>query len=644
MCMQLNCSKTGNKGATVPESQDVASGDEQMEESDDLSHVAAFSFDSKLGEEERCDGKEPLSLWDYIEGFRLDGLASEWGAVETSAIGTDISGSAIPLKFAVTETGLALFIGYSWDGSAIDINFHTLTKHGSQTLLQPGFKLIFTKDAIFREKNGVTTRIDSSDLAAFSFTDEGVEILVSHFLLDGVQYFPVWTVSIEIEPSSQSIIFPTQVRSSSYQGNQVFDLASCDLARDGHTYTIHWITATPLPSVTISEIRSLLQVHAHTYASLLPIRDSIIVLQGQMSTTTREMLPSVGILGVDTSQWRYPENRLWDNSRQIQQILQEQMELHLKHYDKALSPLTPIFSVASSLSLIRQKIGIYGYLQAFSVISQVIPEFSMAQLGLFLSLDSSQGLTMATLIKRCQEEEENLMLCFLGDKLDQDDPGGALDEWQAGNSDILLLEPWRIQDLDGDGVPGGIEAEMQTNDTYQDSDFDGWSDLTELVLASDPRVSVNHPDGLVVDGTIGDWFNLIPRQVRVDSDEKVDACEVVNIGYFGAIIVSGKLLISAKLGNESHQSFKWEVSIQQEDAELVIFEVWNNSNFFTAKGRYRIDVPFHFQKGELEIVEAVNAEAKDLSIQIRVYEEGKFCDDTPWFQPTMSSLQLTSAF
>ena len=110
-----------------------------------------------------------------------------------------------------------------------------------------------------------------------------------------------------------------------------------------------------------------------------------------------------------------------------------------------------------------------------------------------------------------------------------DNGAEVLELWVQSELAIPGFEYGLLSDLDQDGLPSLIEQEFRTSDGYSDTDFDGWSDITEIMLGADPRVSVSHPDGLVFDGSIGDWFDLIPKLMKVDTDESLQSCPDIDI-------------------------------------------------------------------------------------------------------------------
>lgn len=637
-CFMATCARNGKEKDNVTAEQGVGGGEDQTQDlEEDLSKVRAFFFHEELTEDQICEAVEPLSAWGQLKDFSLDGRAQEWADVGTSAYAWLDHGVNISARMAHHTQGLALFLDYPWQqGDELKITFHALSKENSFITINRNFQLSFT-DANVLLVGDDHSQILGPELADFRQSLEGLEIFISDFLLDGVQFYPVWFMELEIVSEDRRVLFPTQVRRSLYPGNQDYNLQSCEISWNARNYTIHRVFSDSLPSQTASLLEKLMLNQAQTLAPLLPERENVILVHGPMSSATLEALKLAGVLGVNTRSWRYGENRRWDNSILTQQIIQQQVETHLKRYAGYFAHWSKSLSVLSSFHTFKNKLGMFSYLQALAHQRSQMADYSPEQLGLYLSIFADQ-LDLTSLLTWCQSQQGLLHICIIETLLGHEDGEQLIESWSQGQSTLGALEPWRLLDIDGDGVPGGLESQFQTDDSYPDTDFDGWSDLSEIFMGTDPRVPVNHPDGLLIDGNMGDWFNLIPVRVQVDQDEDLGSCADINIAYYSAILIDQSLFISAKLSKKNQSSFKWEVSMQQENAELLLFEISNNSSSYGLKGGYHIDLPYLIQGGELEIYKAVNAKASELKIQIRVYEGVKFCDDSPWFEPAQSAL------
>jgi hypothetical protein len=142
-------------------------------------------------------------------------------------------------------------------------------------------------------------------------------------------------------------------------------------------------------------------------------------------------------------------------------------------------------------------------------------------------------------------------------------PWKTLHGWYSSGTYFPLLNPELLADLDFDGLPNYLEAQLGTDPKNIDSDGDQWSDGAEWVLDCSPISASSAPDFLVADGLFGDWQKLLPRRIHVDRGRSGICAKSADIQLYAALSKKDALMIAAVVedfwtqGSQAH----WEIDI-----------------------------------------------------------------------------------
>lgn len=216
--------------------------------------------------------------------------------------------------------------------------------------------------------------------------------------------------------------------------------------------------------------------------------------------------------------------------------------------------------------------------------------------------------------------------------------------------------PQQLADSDYDGVPNYFEAARGLNMGAQDTDQDGWSDLSEIITGKDPLRPQLNPGAIVADGYFGDWEELLPGRIQVDEGALAGGCpQNADITHYSALVANNALVIGAYGADfwQKEPRVRWETSIDfpEQKRSLVLrvirgdyaYEILDGKTLQVLK-RYKKSFPQGLSSVEWSINEADLGFAVDLNkagaVKLRLMtvfegEQRMFCDDTPWFDPLL---------
>lgn len=229
-----------------------------------------------------------------------------------------------------------------------------------------------------------------------------------------------------------------------------------------------------------------------------------------------------------------------------------------------------------------------------------------------------------------------------------------------GNYD-QAYHPSTLQDLDGDGLPFFVEAQIGSSFEDGDTDRDGWSDMAEWLKNTSPINSAAHPDEIVSDGNMGDWRDLIPSRIKADDDTSTEECQGFgDVRYYAALAHRNRIVVVAELkdGSEAPGPLTWQIMLDlPQSRKKFLLSSLSGSRTYTVgsgEGSQAIKTYFHPSLSGKKTLEVV-IEGEDLgiredltqphSVNLRIttlmqLNSQHFCDDTPWFSPLVNGTGL----
>ncbi len=185
-------------------------------------------------------------------------------------------------------------------------------------------------------------------------------------------------------------------------------------------------------------------------------------------------------------------------------------------------------------------------------------------------LTSSELLSAWKLAALRRPSAGHSLAAFLGSARDQaltETSRAALDRVAAGWLDEREFDadygPESLLDHDRDGLAEYIEHKFGTVSTQVDSDGDGWSDLAEITLGTDPRAASLGPGVVVSDGVFGDWQNLLPKRLIVDRGRSGLCPKAADITFYAAVVGPKELVLAGVAADfwQDEPAAKWEAVI-----------------------------------------------------------------------------------
>ena len=245
------------------------------------------------------------------------------------------------------------------------------------------------------------------------------------------------------------------------------------------------------------------------------------------------------------------------------------------------------------------------------------------------------------------------------DKMSYFTPG-----WWEDASYIEGHSPFELSDEDYDGIPRFFEMTIGTNPAKEDTDKDGWTDLSETFALSDPISSGSRPDGIMPDGSFRDWQELLPNLVNVDAGVNSAGCPgAADVTHYAALF-DGKNILIAAAGRDLWTKppyVRWEVQLEVNTAlkrEVYTLKTVRNRYYYDVlKGnerrailRYPSAKPLGIDSMEWFLSfehigiepESLTEEGASISYRVSTIFEGEeriLCDDTAWTAPIYSMIE-----
>lgn len=236
--------------------------------------------------------------------------------------------------------------------------------------------------------------------------------------------------------------------------------------------------------------------------------------------------------------------------------------------------------------------------------------------------------------------------------------------WLENGSYLEAHSPFLLSDEDLDGLPRFMEQTIGTNPGREDTDRDGWTDLSEVYALSDPKSTSSRPNGIMADGSFGDWQELLPDLVNNDNGSNSAGCPAAaDISHYAAIYDNGRLIFAAA-GKDIWAEppyVRWEVQVSittsLEAKTFTLRTVKNRYNYDVLEGpdrkivlRYPSAKPLGIDSMEWELeldsvgVDYQSITPENFGVTYRIStlyedEERILCDDTPWAKPLYSTIE-----
>lgn len=229
--------------------------------------------------------------------------------------------------------------------------------------------------------------------------------------------------------------------------------------------------------------------------------------------------------------------------RQFEAIVATLTDFYLRQSHSQFKdwPLAPFFRQALTTAQQCEVLGISSYLQRFPGVSHQpgVPFQEFAQIFLasfptdslysfvegLSGTEDLQAVGAAALKARLGATEEAGYLCKKLPRLKQVTMDDIWAGWLEKDQPYpQRFHPQKLLDRDADDLPELWEDHLRLDSQSFDTDRDGFSDITELQLATSPQDDLSYPGQLVIDREFSDWHKLIGSLVTPDRDASTSQC------------------------------------------------------------------------------------------------------------------------
>ncbi len=230
--------------------------------------------------------------------------------------------------------------------------------------------------------------------------------------------------------------------------------------------------------------------------------------------------------------------------------------------------------------------------------------------------------------------------------------------WLEAGAYDAAMGPDAMDDKDQDGLPNYLEAKYGTRFDIADTDGDGWTDAAEVILGTDPKLESRSPAVIVADGDFSDWQVLLPKRLNIDKGTAGDCPKAADINYYSAVVNRDDLIIGAVASDfwPNEPLARWEAVIDfpEKNRQLLVTASGNSHDLVVKKTdslevlkRYRRATPtanktieWSIHRDAFKLDSYFDSEGA-VRIRLRtVYTqdgEDRFCDETDWFEPSISN-------
>ncbi|SME90582.1 hypothetical protein SAMN06296036_101377 [Pseudobacteriovorax antillogorgiicola] len=626
--MVLACSKSGN-GKDAPQLAPSFPSDLPVE--DDLvkkQGVKTLDFTTPTFVFESCIIQDLFAAPSAEEELVLDGQHDEWEKIAIARQEVELWESPASIKIQNYNEGLAFAMTGAMQSSwAIVLQPSYLEDNFIK--LGPATRVSLSEDGVRVDGD----LVPGNQLVRAMGAEGQWEVVLSPWLLDRVRYFPLWELSLEFERQGVTRKFLPFLFQSNFSGSRQFILRRCK-AQAGAA-SIAWYTQRNIAEEIMTTTESLL-IKALRATNAINRAIDIVLVAGQHAAETLDDSESLTIRIQD-----FPGGSEFNQLFQDSQWYREALRQYFFHWLRQL-PLSDlayprVLQGALEQSAMRSAFGDLQSLINVDLQSKVWGEPSEESLALALGLRFSDKEIISAVFQ-CLSENEKLHLdCILANLLPEQDTDQFLVRWKAGDEG-LALNLSLLSDLDGDGLPQIVEVNLKTDPSNPDTDGDGWTDFTEFIEGFDPRNPVSYPEGIVFDGSFGEWFDLIPARILVDDRVGTTTCPGIDLAYYSGLKVDGSLYVGASLIDERSdtESVVWRISVDFAETQNFGIVVDSRQRSYRYVDGPSVNTPFSLGFRDFEIKVPINAalNVEEVSLQISVEKSGQFCDDTPWFKPS----------
>ncbi|NRA65714.1 MAG: hypothetical protein HRU19_14590 [Pseudobacteriovorax sp.] len=616
----VSCSKSGSKepAAVIPEPENKTF--DQVERALEV-ELSQFAIAEEPDLE--CQVVEPKSAIQLEnDDVVVDGLFDEW--VSVPAFSYLFKNGDPVTSFKTIKSSKGLFFGIlGADIGATSIRFLSLTHSNKNLSLGNPFSIEISSGDIWFVDAADRYQVTDSRLASVSQSAEGVELFVSNQFLDRVRLLPGWGFKIEsfaAEGLTQSM---PHIEPSSHEPNNILGFRKCLYQfENGEFLSLTEITPPTIPMRPVNgsfvDVLSrgevfLTKEQRNSYDVFL-LRGAVAG-EGDISMDSFPFLISTRAEFVDRVPW-----------------IKDFQEFFKKRLNPTADPLfSEVIGQTVAIGLAREQLGEYYFLNLVRDYLAAASAYDPAILSLLLIHKFGLQVIQSTFLD-CESSQGSELLrnCFFRNLI-ADYTGDLLADWEL-EKEIVGFNVETFFDRDLDGLYAGFESRIGTSDFEKDSDFDGWTDLSEFIFGQNPLSSISKPRSLAVDGTIGDWLSLIPARVIVDQDDKLSNCKNVDITYYNAILMPGWLILGASLAEDPQAEIRWEIVLESAAGSYIV-SVDSSDRGFQLNESSIIETPFATFEHEVEFLLPESLFEGPINIQVKVLMGADLCDDTNVFSP-----------
>jgi hypothetical protein len=674
-----SCSLPGEgDGGTSPHSGNVKPGEKDPVE--DVTAIDFMSLDGGTSSNVQCykekDGSLPI-----VSSIIIDGLASDWNGTTPFISDTpeDHAWDVTDIYMGAQGRDLvAAFTGhFASSDSIINLRFGVIADNGETSLHVELRDFRIEQDKIFLKTAGQWKEIIDPDLATAKRGQDVVEVRLSSLLVGEVMAHDLWWVKPVFEnPAGDNLdVVSIQYLLSPFQTAHRYALHQCWLSKDAPYVATHIVEE----DLNEGEVNSAVAIYQKSFAVMLKIfgdqksdlqqttflltkkpvqlpetpyesvsfveRDvAVNVDQPALSSLSAgsfserkifaQILTKLGSLLVMSNGFEHEP--LFADALAVvltRKMIEQQMGIHFfitKLFDDAKAFLASPDPTAENAS--SSKSFSFGYLLSFT--------FDHAKLfNAWSEMRSDSAQTFRTALAEVSNDAETVDRMWRG--------------WvELGEYDEKFA-PGILSDTDGDGLPILIERKIGTDARKVDTNFDGWSDLTEAVYSDYHAKTMKEPRFISVDGIINEWIDLIPKRMLEDEDPSGSACGPEgDIDFFAGLAKPAKIAVGARTKKAGGNFIGWRLAVDFRDEKKSYVATTDDDGqgyTVTSKGKFvsQSRAPWKSAHGAGEFLITIDQltpktphdfekpENVTLKLETFVFDKGKkkFCDDTIWFKP-----------
>lgn len=620
-----SCSREGDSTVT-PGYQELPKPDRPFEEGDAVMtpvKIAPYPVAYRRLEGCNSDIETPLPL---LVDYEIDGDPQDWTALpkSTNPLRRDVE---LVYQVAEVEGGMVFFFHgplASWK-----VKLTGFYEDDKQVRARKKYEIKMSQGILTLNSQV----LGDPTMAHMQQSGAGLELFVSDFILDGVKFHPLWSLHVEAYYQEWNpVLFPPRVFQSEFADHRPIEKQHCRASN--FPYTLNWFMHEALSTPLKMDIEDSL-IRA-SYAMGWQAID-LSVLVGRVGSLEEDLSQLRQMLLVDPALTQGGVNQDYANSKIYWNVMEQYFRSVLLQsgiVSASDASFLEIMGASLTTSFIVEVFGLKVFLNSLEWMPS--PPKSLRGLGVLLGTLSTVSLQIQTL-GECQVLEDLTSDCIFRRLLSLNPPDQVETLWINGD-DRLGFTYQDLMDPDGDGLPNILEIKYKTTEDRVDSDDDGWSDYAEVLLGSDASNQINHPAGLTMDGLFGDWLNLTPSRIFVDPKQDQLNCRTIDIALYSAIAIDRKILVGAKLGDDFKQTSKalhWLVEFDLLNQEKQSLHLRSGDRFYKMNKDHTIYQAFEIAEGEFEAWMPFDGDGSldELSVKISIFQEGAFCDDTPWFKP-----------